>query len=132
MARVNPSDPLGYGISLWKDCSKNIKSSSGMNKVYEAILGRLVDTLWYAPDYGIELFNRLRSSSPLTWESLAGQVETELLKDDRLLSVTVDIDYDEPNKIVNVYINGIVISGQSFSLIGDANLLTSTEINFNI
>lgn len=132
MAKVDWSSPLGAGISLLRDCSHNIKSSSGISKVYEAIYGRLLDKLWYAPDYGFNLFGALRSTSPLNYETIASQVETELLKDDRILSVDVNINYDEPNKTVYVYINGVVSNGQTFNLIGNADLFNSSELSFNI
>jgi hypothetical protein len=131
MAKVNWKDSLGAGISLFRDCSRNIKSSSGMERLNEAIYGRLVDTLWYAPDYGINLPSRIRRQNPYTWGVLASEVETELLKDDRIAYVNVDIEYDETSNLAKVYITGEAINGASFNMTTQVDLLTQESITFN-
>lgn len=122
--------PLGAGLSLWTDYSVNLKSVSGKERVREAILGRLVDKVWYDPDYGVDLLGKLRTQNPTTYNSLASECEREILKDDRVEEADVSISYNENIDLVTVSVYCVLSDGESFDLIGSINLLTANSISF--
>lgn len=128
--KLDRLSPLGFGMSLFLDLSRNVKSSSGVQKVAEAIVGRLVDRLWYDPDYGVDLLTKLKTYNPINYPYLASECEREILKDDRIEDVTVTINYDENIKHVSVIVNGVVATGETFDLVGSVDLMNASTISF--
>jgi hypothetical protein len=134
MAKTNKPDvlsPLGYGISYARltDFSANVKSSSGVQRVIEAIVGRLVDNLWYDSSYGINLMERLRGSHIESYKSLEVEIERELLKDDRISDISVVIDVNSSDNI-SIHINGLTSTNESFGLVGNVNSIALSDISF--
>jgi hypothetical protein len=130
MAKPQRDSKMGYGISLARDFSRNWRPSSGAERVAEAMMGRVLDSLFYAPSYGIRLAQRIRDQQPVTYAGLASEVERELLKDDRVGSVEVFISHPDSQGVVTVTINGTTSEEDEFNLIGSANALTGEQIRF--
>jgi hypothetical protein len=133
MAVIDKLSPMGFGTSLFTDFSRNVRSTSGKQKVIEGIVGRLVDTPWYAPSFGVDLINRLQRIDLNNLDTLSSECEQEILKDDRVESVVVEITYDSATQNINVYVNGYLTDDdeKSFTLISNVNLLNIESITFN-
>lgn len=115
----NKNSPYGYDIDLFLDFTNDVRSCSGKRLVLNALVGRLVDSLFYEPSYGIQLPERLKRIEPATLGNLATEVERELERDDRVKFINCRIDFDENNKSVNVYIDGeLSATDESFEFVG--------------
>lgn len=120
---INPdfdkNSPYGYDIDLFLDFTNDVRSCSGKRLVLNALVGRLVDSLFYEPSYGIQLPDRLKRIEPATLGNLATEVERELERDDRVKFINCRIDFDENNKSVNVYIDGeLSATDEPFEFVG--------------
>lgn len=120
---INPdfdkNSPYGYDIDLFLDFTNDVRSCSGKRLVINALVGRLVDSLFYEPSYGIQLPERLKRIEPATLGNLATEVERELERDDRVKFINCRIDFDENNKSVNVYIDGeLSATDEPFEFVG--------------
>lgn len=115
----NKNSPYGYDIDLFLDFTNDVRSCSGKRLVINALVGRLVDSLFYEPSYGIQLPERLKRIEPATLGNLATEVERELERDDRVKFINCRIDFDENNKSVNVYIDGeLSATDEPFEFVG--------------
>lgn len=115
----NKNSPYGYDIDLFLDFTNDVRSCSGKRLVINALVGRLVDSLFYEPSYGIQLPERLKRIEPATLGNLATEVERELERDDRVKYINCRIDFDENNKSVNVYIDGeLSATDEPFEFVG--------------
>ncbi len=62
-------------------------------------------TLFYAPEYGYDLRQFLRGSVP-SESVLNGNIENELLKDERIADVTVESSHNEGTESLSIRIQG--------------------------
>lgn len=122
MAKVDKNDRLGYGISLFTDFSKNVKRSSGVDRVIESVVGILIDRLWYAPSYGIDLPWRINHDNPRTYNGLAAEAERAVLNDERVATCTITISQPDANNAVSVIVSGETIDGGDFTLKATSDL----------
>lgn len=107
-----PLAPFGYGQDL--DCETDLTEEmlevdpSSKRALAQALLrrlscprGRLPDD----PDYGYDLRGRLNAGTDLSViRDLAGQIKSEILKDDRLEGAEVVTSYSAPTSTLNVQI----------------------------
>lgn len=125
MAKVDRNDPLGFGVSIVTDFSRNVKRSSGVVRVMEAVIGILLDRLWYAPEYGIDLPRRILSQDSRTYPGLAAETERAILTDERVETAQVRIDPPDGDGNVLVTVTGTAVTGEELPPIkGVAQLVT--------
>lgn len=121
----------GVGIDLFLDVTNNVRSASGINIVRNAVVGRLIDKLWYDKTYGIQLPQKLLNvNGNIDYALLARQCENEIKKDDRVGKCSVIINPPDSDGNVTVDITVVTKFGESFSLIGSLNTITQGRMTF--
>lgn len=108
----------GYDMDLFLDLTRDMRATTGKRLVINDLIGRLVDSLFYDPSFGIQLQNRLKRVNVKTLPNLETEVVNELERDDRVESVQCSIVYDPSTNNVNVSIAGVLRDGDSFEFIG--------------
>lgn len=99
------------------DVSSNLKETTDIKaQVLNVVYSRMLDKFWYAPEYGINLPQKLLNTQPLLYGIIAKQAENELMKDNRIASCKVYIAQPIDN-LVRVYINVTAISNESFDVV---------------
>ncbi len=125
------NNKYGYAASFALDFRRNVSATFGVDLVADAIIGRIVDDLWYAPDYGINLARKIRYQDPDTYGEIAVATEVEIRKDSRVQQVTVTIDPPDNSNNVSVLITGITSENQSFDLVGKLNTFDASDFSFS-
>lgn len=85
----------------------------GEEMMAQAIARRLTTVrgaLFYAPDYGYDLRQFLKGSLPPT-SVLNGNIENEVLKDERVEDVTVESTFSETEEKLSVAVQGFGAEG---------------------
>lgn len=108
----------GYDMDLFLDLTRDMRATTGKRLVINDLIGRLVDSLFYDPSFGIQLQNRLKRVNVKTLPNLETEVVNELERDDRVESVQCSIVYDPSTNNVNVSIAGVLRDGDTFEFIG--------------
>src|SRR5687768_8719376 len=106
----------GTGVSCFNDITRTMSLSRGVDRVVEAIAGRLQDQLWYDPNYGLPIELLVINATKPELRSLASQVERECLKDDRV--ATVDVEVSFADETLEILIQGTTSDGTEFRLVG--------------
>jgi len=117
MATKNTSaNKYGVGVSCFNDITRTMSLSRGVDRVVEAIAGRLQDQLWYDPNYGLPVELEVINSTRPELRSLASRIERECMKEDRVDSVNVDVSF--ANETLTILIQGTTDDGDDFRLVG--------------
>lgn len=105
-------------MDLFLDLTRDMRATTGKRLVINDLIGRLVDSLFYDPSFGIQLQNRLKRVNVKTLPNLETEVVNELERDDRVESVQCSIIFDPSTNNINVSIAGVLRDGESFEFIG--------------
>lgn len=127
---VSTSDPFGTDIVLLPDLDPTFQLESGSAVVASALLRRLQTPrggLFYDPEYGYDLRDRLNDSSANGF-SIQSDVEDEIEKDSRVSNATVSTSLSSIGQL-QVTASVTLSDGSTFDLIANAAQITVVALN---
>lgn len=110
------SSQYGTGFSVWPDITTTMSSVSGIERVAQAIILRLLGTWWYDQTYGYPLASLVLSDTA-GLGSLATAIEREIMKDDRVDDASAVAELS-PAGDLTIAIDVYLDDGSDFSLVG--------------
>jgi hypothetical protein len=126
--RKAKNNRYGYDIAFAEDIRKNASVTFGVDLIKNAMIGRLKDKLWYAPEYGYPLEAKIRANKTNDFSKISREAEIELLKDSRIATCTVKIIKEDTT--VNVKIFGTTAIEDNYELISKINDLNIGSLIF--
>lgn len=106
----------GTGIALW-GIDRRLSLLTGPRLVVDDVVCRLTQRLWYAPEYGVNVFGLLNGVLTQTSLSTLGSlIENECTRDDRVASADASAVASGEN--ISIIIKLTLNGGEVFELVG--------------